>query len=260
MPGFLAEVTPVILTRDEEVNIERTLAQLAWARQVLVVDSESTDRTREIATSFPNVRLITRPFDDFASQWNHAISFVTTAWLLAFDADYFASDAFNAEVDALAPAADVGGYEAQFVYAINGRPLRGALYPPHAVLVRRAASAFVMDGHAYRVRVAGRVERLRTPIVHDDRKDLRRFLARQRRYMRDEAAKLRAAPWRTLNAAGRIRKLRVVAPFAAAMHALIAKRAILDGSAGLRYALERFLAEIILSRELFRSAAAKPPP
>src|SRR4051794_29495868 len=224
MPGLLAEITPVVLTRDEEVNIGRTLGQLRWAREGIVIDSESTDRTREIAASFPNVRVAIRRFDDFAGQWNHALSMVTTAWLLALDADYFVSEAFAAELDALAPPREVDGYEAPFRYAIEGRPLRGTLYPPHEVLVRRSVAGFTMDGHAYRIRVSGRVERLREPLIHDDRKDLRRFLARQKKYMRDEAAKLRATPWGALNAAGKIRKLRVVAPFAVALHALIAKR------------------------------------
>ena len=252
MPGFLAEITPVVLTRDEEVNIGRTLGQLRWAREVIVVDSESTDRTREIAASFPNVRLVTRRFDNFAGQWTDAISFVTTAWLLALDADYFVTEGFAREIDALAPPPDVDGYEAPFRYAIHGRPLRGTLYPPHIVLVRRNAARFLMDGHAYRIRVERRVERLRQPLIHDDRKDLRRFIARQKKYMRDEAAKLRETPGRALNAPGKIRKLRVVAPFAVALHTLFVRRAILDGRAGWRYALERVLAELILSRELLR--------
>src|SRR5262249_58508995 len=78
MPGFLAEITPIVLTRDEEVNIGRTLAQLRWARQVLVIDSESRDRTRDIAKSFPNVRIKVRRFDDFAGQWTFAVSLLTT--------------------------------------------------------------------------------------------------------------------------------------------------------------------------------------
>ena len=61
--------------------------------------------------------------------------------------------------------------------------------------------------------------------LHDDRKDLRRFVERQRTYMRQEAAKLRATPWSALPMQGRIRKLRVVAPFATLFYALIAKRA-----------------------------------
>ncbi len=75
--------------------------------------------------------------------------------------------------------------------------------------------------------------------------------------MRQEAEKIRATPWRDLNAAGRLRRLRVVAPFAALVYTLFIKRTILDGRAGLHYAFERFLAEAILSRELFRLRAKR---
>ena len=97
-----------------------------------------------------------------------------------------------------------------------------------------------------------RTERLRTALVHDDRKDLRRFIDRQKKYMRQEAAKLRATPWNALPVSGRVRKLRVIAPFATLLFTLFVKRAVLEGRAGLRYAAERFLAEAVLSIELFR--------
>jgi glycosyltransferase involved in cell wall biosynthesis len=250
MPGLLSEVTPVILTRDEEANIARTLGQLGWAREVIVVDSESSDRTRAIAESFANVRFVVRRFDDLASQWRYAVSLATTAWVLTLDADYFVPAGAAAEIDALEPT--LNGYEAEFVYAVEGKPLRASLYTARAVLLRRGTFDFYMDGHTQRVRVAGPVGRLRARLVHDDRKNLSRFVARQRRYMHDEAAKLRATPWRALNATGRVRKLRVVAPFAIAVHTLFVKRAILDGRAGWRYALERVIAELILSQELIR--------
>ena len=121
---------------------------------------------------------------------------------------------------------------------------------PRAVLLRRDRSAFYMDGHTQRVRVDGPVVPLRERIIHDDRKSLRNFLARQRRYMRDEAAKLRTADPRTLNAAARVRRLRVVAPIVVVPYLLFAKGLILDGRAGLRYVLERFLAEAVLSIEM----------
>jgi len=94
---------------------------------------------------------------------------------------------------------------------------------------------------------------LRSRLIHDDRKDLRRFIDRQRIYMQKEAEKLRAARWRDLPLSGRVRKLRIVAPFATLLYTLFGKWAILDGSAGLKYAMERFLAEVILSVALFRS-------
>ena len=42
----------VIITFNEEANLERTLSSVAWADEIIIVDSGSTDRTREIAESF----------------------------------------------------------------------------------------------------------------------------------------------------------------------------------------------------------------
>jgi glycosyltransferase involved in cell wall biosynthesis len=249
---MLERITPLILTRDEEANIARTLAALAWAREVIVVDSMSSDRTVELSRQFTNVRVVQREFDDLASQWSFAASQVTTEWTLTLDADYLVPPAFVDEIAALDPPVDISGYEASFVYTIDGRPLRGALYTPRVVLLRRARFSFFMDGHTQRVQVDGRVERLRQRLVHDDRKSLARFIDRQRTYMRNEARKIRETKWRDLPLAGRIRKLRFVAPFAVAVQTLLFRGGLLDGPAGLRYAFERVLAELILSRELLR--------
>jgi len=247
---MLDRVTPVILTRDEEPNIGRTLERLAWAAEVIVCDSGSTDATLAVARRFPNVRVVERALDTLADQWTFAVDQTKSDWVLTLDADYIVPQAFVDEMSHLDAGAD--GYEASFIYAIDGRPLRATLYTPRAVLLRRDRATFYMDGHTQRVRVDGRVVPLRERIVHDDRKSMRNFIARQRRYMRDEAAKLRTADPRTLNAAARVRRLRVVAPFVVVPYLLFAKGLVLDGRAGLRYVLERFLAEAMLSVALFR--------
>ena len=246
----LDDITPVILTRDEAPNIGRTLAKLAWARDVVIADSGSVDDTIAIATSQPNVRVVTRPLDDLASQWTFAVAQASTPWILTLDADYVIPDAFAEELRRLTPDDTVGGFEAPFVYAVHGAPLRASLYPPRAVLLRRDHARFYMDGHTQRVRVDGTVQRLITPITHDDRKDFAAFVKRQQRYMADEARKLLAMPSRDLPLSGKIRKLVVVAPIAALIHTLLVKRLILDGAPGLTYAFERMLAELILSREM----------
>jgi len=250
MRDFSADVTPLVLTRDEEPNIGRTLSQLAWAREVVVVDSMSGDATVDIARTFPNVRVVQRTFDDLASQWNFALEQSQTDWVLTLDADYFVPAAFVDEIKMLEPPPNVSAYEATFRYAVGGKPLRASLYPPRAVLLRRARCTNFMDGHTQRIRCDGDTFPLRTQLIHDDRKSMARFVERQRRYMRDEAAKIRSGA--ALNFASRIRKLRVVAPFAVVIHALFVKGLILDGLPGLRYAYERFVAELILSRELMR--------
>ena len=64
----LRDVTPLVLTYNEAANIERTLRALAWANEVVVLDSFSDDGTPELAMTFPNVRVVQRRFDQHAKQ------------------------------------------------------------------------------------------------------------------------------------------------------------------------------------------------
>lgn len=255
---MLDRITPLILTRDEEANIGRTLGQLSWAREVVVIDSLSTDATVAIASQFPNVRIVSRAFDSHAEQWRFGAEQVRSPWVLTLDADYYLPSEITGELASLDPQPGTAGYEASFVYAVNGRPLRAALYPPRVVLLRRGAFEFWQDGHTQRVRVDGAVARLRARIIHDDRKDAKRFMSRQRVYMQKEAVKLRSTPWRRLSITGKARRLVVVAPLLVPFYVLLIQRAAFDGRAGWRYARERFLAELILSRELIRSSGHQP--
>lgn len=248
----LDDITPVILTRDEEANIGRTLGALAWAKEIVVVDSFSNDATLDIARTYPNVRVVQRPFDTLAAQSDHGLKEAKTPWVLLLDADYLVPPAFVEELRAIEPAPHIRAAIAAFTYAVRGKPLRASLYPPRIVLLQREHASVWQDGHAHRVAVDGDTITLREKIVHDDRKSFKRFVERQRKYMKQEAEKLRQRDPRTLNAAAHVRKLIVVAPFAVVLHTLFVKGLILDGWPGLVYTWERFVAELILSRELLR--------
>jgi len=115
------------------------------------------------------------------------------------------------------------------------------------VLFRRAHATYHQDGHAHRVRVEGRIEHLSHPILHDDRKPLSHWLASQSRYMKLEADKLATTPASELAFIDRMRRWIVVAPPAMFVYCLIVRAGILDGRAGLYYAMQRTAAELILS-------------
>lgn len=251
---MLDQVTPVILTFNEAPNIGRSLERMSWARDVVVVDSFSTDETAAIVSRFSNARVIQRKFDAHAQQWNFGIreTAIGTEWVLALDADYIVSEDLLREIQSLAPEADVAGYRASFRYCIEGRPLRATVYTPVTVLFRRERAVYVQDGHTQRVTVDGKLASLSGVIFHDDRKPLSRWVASQDRYMLLEAEKLLNADWSNLGWAGRIRKLRVVAPFAMLCYCLLWQGLVLDGRAGLFYAFQRAFAELLLSLHLLR--------
>ena len=75
-----------IVTLNEEENLARTLASVAWAEEIVVVDSGSTDRTVEIARNY-GATVIEREWPGFAAQKNFAISQCTGTWILTLDAD-----------------------------------------------------------------------------------------------------------------------------------------------------------------------------
>jgi glycosyltransferase involved in cell wall biosynthesis len=247
----LDRITPLVLTRDEEANVARTLGQLGWATDIVVVDSDSTDSTPEIVRTFPNVRFFSRTLDTLAGQTTYGLQMARTDWVLLLDADYYVPGSLARELEALEPPPGVHGYRAPFRYAVDGRPLRASLYPARIVLLDRRHATIWQDGHAHRVSVEGHVDDLRSAIVHDDRKSFARFIQRQKRYMREEADKLRA-PGPSRGLSSRVRKLIFVAPFAVLFQTLFVKGLLLDGRAGIRYAAERFVAEAMLSWELLR--------
>lgn len=257
---MLSSITPVILTYNEAPNIERTLAALSWAADIVVVDSFSEDETPAMLRAHPNVRVFQRPFDSHADQWNFAIGAtgISTPWILSLDADYVLTESFVEELGRLAPAPESAGYEASFQYCIYGHPLRGSVYPSVIVLFRRGMGEYRQDGHTQRLSVRGAVGRLDNRIRHDDRKPLSRWLAMQDRYMALEALKISTSPAGALSFADKLRKTIVLAPPLVLLHVLFARGAILDGKAGLLYAFQRMTAELILSLHLLqRFFAAK---
>ena len=250
--GFLSQVTPVILTFNEAPNIGRVLDRLTVFDEVLVVDSGSDDGTLEIVARYPNARIVSRPFDSASAQWNFATREcgVRTEWVLALDADYVVPDDFLDELSRLSPSDDVGGYRISFSYCIFGRALSATLYPPVLALLRHRQTHYVQDGHTQRAQVAGAVGALRARVLHDDRKQLARWLSSQARYAEEEAEHLLSSPSRSLRVQDRIRRMIVVAPWLVPMHFLIARGGIVDGWRGIYYAMQRSVAESILALRL----------
>lgn len=250
----LAEITPVILTHNEAPNIGRALEALSWARRVVVLDSDSRDATEAIARGHANVDFREHPYVSHADKCNHALDHLVDGapWVLFLDADYILTAELREEIAALEPGDDTSGYWVPFRYCIDGVALRGTLYPPRICLFRPGRGRFRQHGHTQLLHLDGGIGHLRQPMLHDDRKPAGNFAARQRRYAELEADYLLGLPWSQTGWRKRLRRMLVIAPWAAPLYVLLAQGVILDGRRGLRYAWERAQAEWLIAVALAR--------
>jgi len=222
---------------------------LLWLKTILVIDSGSTDGTLELLAAHPNVRVLHREFDSFAGQCNFGLERINTEWVLSLDADYRVPAELARSMPTLLERADrenLAGFSLPFRYCIDGQPLRGSLLPPRTCLYRTRRGRYHDEGHGHRVVVQGEVAPLALPLLHDDRKPLERWLGSQQKYLRIEATNLLGTSSNRLSWVDRLRKHTPLSPLAALTFCLLLRGGLLDGRAGLIYALQRTYAELLL--------------
>ena len=100
-------VSVIVLTFNEEENIGRCLDSVAWCDDVVVLDSLSTDRTREIAEA-KGARVAERRFDNYANQRNYALQEIPYKydWALMLDADEVVPEELRREMEAAVAGGD----------------------------------------------------------------------------------------------------------------------------------------------------------
>ena len=81
-----SDLSVVIITHNEEDNIRECLESVKWADEIIVVDSDSSDKTEEICRAY-GVNFIKESWKGFALQKNSAIEKATQNWILSLDAD-----------------------------------------------------------------------------------------------------------------------------------------------------------------------------
>jgi Glycosyl transferase family 2 len=100
-------ITACVIARDEEERLPDCLASLDWCDEVVVVDSGSRDRTREIAAA-AGAKVVENPWPGFAAQRNLAIDHASADWVLEIDADERVSEELAAELRSFLAAPPAG--------------------------------------------------------------------------------------------------------------------------------------------------------
>jgi len=182
----------LILTKDEEANIAACLDSVAWCDDVVVLDSHSGDRTREIAAA-RGARVFERTFDDFGAQRNHALDQIgfKHPWVFHLDADERFNDVLRRECEGVIAKDEHSAYFVANRIIFLGRWIkRSSQYPYHQVrFVKIGEARFAKSGHGQRedstLRGSGY---LQTPYDHlNFSKGIADWVDRHNRYSSEEA-------------------------------------------------------------------------
>lgn len=223
-----------IITKDEADNLAACLETVAFARQIVIVDSGSTDDTRKIALC-RGCEVFEEAWRGFGPQKQFAIDQCRAPWVLVLDADErLPSDTARAIKEiVLSPAEDVAGYSFPRKNFFQGRWIKHAGWWPDRVvrLFRRECGHMTPAMVHEAVLVEGQVEALPVPIEHVTESRLSHVLLKIDRYS-TAAAEAAFAEGKSSSLFSAF--LRAELTF---MQDYLLRLGFLDGSAGLTLAL-----------------------
>ena len=199
MPNFLGkcDLTTLILTLNEEIHIRRCIESVHdISSRIVVVDSCSKDKTREIATEL-GADVFINQFINHAKQFNWALdnTFITTEWVLRLDADEYFTPELIANLPRILALArdDTNGFTLNLRRIFMGKWLRhGSLYPIRLLRIFRVGRGRCqerwMDEHV--VVQGGRIEHIDADFADDNLNSLTWWTDKHNRYASREAVDL----------------------------------------------------------------------
>jgi glycosyltransferase involved in cell wall biosynthesis len=178
------KLSVTVITRNEAADIGDALASVAWADEIVVVDSQSTDETAAIARRYTD-RVVVRDWPGYANQKNHAASIARNEWILSLDADERVTPALADEIRSIL-SGDPGraAFRIPRVTWHLGRWMRTTdWYPDYQTRLydRRAAEWAGKYVHEA-VRARGRTGQLRSELQHYAYRDIADHLETIDRY------------------------------------------------------------------------------
>ncbi|MDO1500011.1 glycosyltransferase family 2 protein [Winogradskyella maritima] len=223
----MAKLSVIIPTYNEEDYLEDALKSVSFADEIIVVDSLSTDKTVAIAEDY-NCTVLSRKFDNFSNQKNHAIEHATGDWILFLDADERITHSLKLQIEEAISQNEFSGYKLnfphffinRFLYHHNNDVLR---------LVKRKGVHFTGLVHE-KLNVEGKISKLDAPVLHYTYKGIRHYISKKDSYAWFQAEQL-------LKKGKKVTYFHLAfKPFYRFFSSYILRGGILDGVAGLAIA------------------------
>ncbi len=166
------KITATIITFNEESNIRAACESVVWADEIVVVDSESSDTTREIAVA-AGARVISNSWPGFAAQKQFAVEAAHHEWIFSLDADERVSDELRSSISTLRSKSEselADGYLVARRSYYQGRWIRGGgWYPDRQLRLFKKTAGHWKKRHIHEsvtMNSGSRVETLKGDLLH----------------------------------------------------------------------------------------------
>ncbi len=185
------KLSVIIITKNEEAVIERCLKSVAWADEIILFDTDSSDGTQDIARAL-GAKVHSAPdWPGFGPQKNRALALATGDYVLSIDADEWVTPELRAEIEGALAAPDrLPAYRMPRLSSYCGRFMRHSGWWPDYVtrLFRRSAARFSADLVHERLLVKGTTGALRESLMHEAISNLEDALEKMNSYSTAGAA------------------------------------------------------------------------
>ena len=242
---MINEITIVIPTYNEEKNIFKTLNACRDFKKIIVVDSFSTDNTEKIAEKFENVSVTKYKFDNYVNKINFCISLVKSNYTLILDADYVLSDDIVDEIKSFKEFKRYDGFKFDIYFKILNKPISIDIYPSKTLLFKTGIEKYTSQGHKEVSNIKGKLFKFKSPIYHEDKKELKVWLKNQVNISNLESDFILNE--KNLDIKSIIRKTPFIPILASPIYLIIKYNILKFGFGGIIFLIQRLIYEIILN-------------
>jgi glycosyltransferase involved in cell wall biosynthesis len=173
----------IIITKNESRHITRCLESVAWADEIIVLDSGSVDNTVELCQRYTD-KVFETDWPGFGIQKQRALTKASGDWVLSLDADEWITAELKKEIEQAITQVQCHGFEVPRLSTYCGKEIRhGGWWPDYVMrLFQRKHGHFTEDPVHERIIVTGNTAKLNTPLLHESFVDFEEVLNKINHY------------------------------------------------------------------------------
>ena len=173
----------LVITYNEEEMLADCLDSVTWADEIVVVDSDSEDKTREIAKEYTD-KVYIREFDNFSNQQNYGLEKLESDWILVLDADERITNELQTEIRNRIATGSFDLYQINIKNFFLGKWIKyGGWYPDYTDRLFKNDQSIRYTGDVHeKPKFTGKKGKIEQPVIHYTYRDINHYINKINHY------------------------------------------------------------------------------